>query len=186
MRRNIAFIIFMILLIYLSVGLTKYTQPGQIGKEITFDRFYKDFPVTFSHKTHVKDYDLQCSACHTTLFSMVKSDLTIVMRDFKEGKTCGACHTGGKAFAPIDNCTLCHNVETYESISFHNRLDFSHYTHVEGRKAQCDECHDKLFKMEISQPPYLSSEALEELFEQEKLCGECHNGVKAYKHIFWD
>lgn len=33
---------------------------------------------------------------------------------------------------------------------------------------------------------HLSRKTLEELFEQGKLCGEYHNGVKAYKHMFWN
>lgn len=182
MKRNIPFTIFFIILISLSVGFTMYTEPGQIGKDIVFDRVYKDFPVTFSHKAHVKKYDLNCSECHTTLFPMVKSDTKILMADFKEGKVCGACHLGGKAFGPANNCTLCHDVASSEPIEYQGQIKFYHNAHVKKRKEECDTCHYTLFSTEVSQPPYLSTDELQELLDQGKLCGTCHDDIKAFKH----
>ncbi len=178
-------IIFIIFLVAVSVGSTVYTDPGQIGKDIVFNRVVKDFPVTFSHKTHVKDYKQRCAECHTKLFPMVKSDIKIMMADFKEGKVCGACHLGGKAFGPPNNCTLCHDVNTLEAIKYQGHIEFYHYSHVKEQKFECDVCHDSLFKAEVSQPPYMSADELQEHLDQGKLCGACHDDVRAFKHYIF-
>lgn len=178
-------IIFIILLVAISVGSTVYTDSGQIGKDIVFNQVVKDFPVTFSHKSHVKDHEQRCAECHPKLFPMVKSDIKIMMADFKEGKVCGACHLGGRAFGPASNCTLCHDILSAEVITYQGKIAFSHSSHVKERKAECDVCHDNLFRTEVSQPPYMSAEELQELFDQGKLCGSCHDGEKAFKHYIF-
>ena len=64
--------------------------------------------VTFDAKVHA-DKGLKCADFHTRpkLFEMKKSTAKLTM---KEGKLCGACHDGKKAFsvkAPAD-CAKCH------------------------------------------------------------------------------
>jgi len=67
--------------------------------------------VTFDGKAHA-DKGLKCADCHTKpkLFEMKKGKDKITMAAMKEGKFCGACHDGTKAFsvkAPAD-CKKCH------------------------------------------------------------------------------
>ena len=67
--------------------------------------------VTFDGKVHA-DKGLKCADCHTKpkLFEMKKSGAKITMAAMNEGKSCGACHDGKKAFsvkAPAD-CVKCH------------------------------------------------------------------------------
>jgi phosphate transport system substrate-binding protein len=62
--------------------------------------------VVFDGKTHAAA-GLKCADCHTEpkLFGMKKTALK--MAEMKEGKSCGACHDGKKAFA-VSECAKCH------------------------------------------------------------------------------
>jgi hyperosmotically inducible protein len=65
----------------------------------------------FDGKVHA-DQGLKCADCHTKpkLFEMKKGGDKMTMAAMNEGKFCGACHDGKKAFsvkAPAD-CAKCH------------------------------------------------------------------------------
>ena len=67
--------------------------------------------VTFDGKSHA-DKGAKCADCHTKpkLFEMKKGKDKLTMAAMNEGKFCGACHDGKKAFsvkAPAD-CAKCH------------------------------------------------------------------------------
>jgi len=67
--------------------------------------------VVFDGKAHA-DKGLKCADCHTKpkLFEMKKGSGKMNMAAMNEGKFCGACHDGKKAFsvkAPAD-CAKCH------------------------------------------------------------------------------
>ena len=67
--------------------------------------------VIFDGKVHA-DKGLQCADCHVKpkLFEMKKGSDKKTMAAMNEGKFCGACHDGKKAFsvkAPAD-CAKCH------------------------------------------------------------------------------
>jgi len=68
--------------------------------------------VTFDGKAHAAK-GLKCADCHTKpkLFEMKKGGDKITMAAMNEGKFCGTCHDGKKAFsvkAPAD-CVKCHD-----------------------------------------------------------------------------
>ncbi|MBF0558216.1 MAG: cytochrome C [Nitrospirae bacterium] len=69
--------------------------------------------VEFSGKVHA-DKGLKCGDCHTKIFPMKgpgkDGAAAIKMDAIKEGKFCGACHNGTKAFNASDaaNCSKCH------------------------------------------------------------------------------
>ena len=51
-----------------------------------------------------------CGACHPAIFKMKKGADAITMEAMREGKFCGHCHNGTKAFSVKDaaNCAKCH------------------------------------------------------------------------------
>lgn len=90
----------------LSIGSAMAVMPGK-----TVEFASPMGKVTFDGKAHA-DKGLKCADCHTTpkLFAMKKGDDKLTMAAMNEGKFCGACHDGKKAFsvkAPAD-CVKCH------------------------------------------------------------------------------
>ncbi|MBF0564947.1 MAG: cytochrome C [Nitrospirae bacterium] len=65
--------------------------------------------VTFDGKTHT-DSGLKCTDCHDKIFNMHYGDAKMTMKALNEGKFCGQCHNGEKAFKTSDgrNCKRCH------------------------------------------------------------------------------
>jgi len=67
--------------------------------------------VVFSHETHTEKAGLKCNDCHPKTFKMKKGDSEhATMAQMGEGKSCGTCHDGKKAFdvKVADNCGKCH------------------------------------------------------------------------------
>ena len=66
--------------------------------------------VIFEHRKHLSK-GIACEECHPGLFDM-KSDygekIDFTMKGFGEGKYCGFCHNGKRAFSVQDRCTSCH------------------------------------------------------------------------------
>jgi c(7)-type cytochrome triheme protein len=75
------------------------------GKTVEFESAMGN--VTFSGQIHA-DKGFKCGDCHTKIFPMKKTKLT--MEAMREGKECGACHNGEKAFSVKDaaSCGKCH------------------------------------------------------------------------------
>lgn len=65
--------------------------------------------VVFDGKVHA-DKGLKCNDCHTKVFPMKKGGSKFTMKEMNEGKGCGTCHNGTKAFKTSDaaNCAKCH------------------------------------------------------------------------------
>jgi len=61
--------------------------------------------VVFDGKKHA-DAGLKCNDCHTAIFQM-KREAKITMKEINEGKACGVCHNGEKAFK-AQACKKCH------------------------------------------------------------------------------
>lgn len=78
-------------------AITFPTDPGSLG------------PVTFQHARHLAR-GAKCGDCHPKLFKMQKGADKLNMNDMGEGKACGTCHNGQKAFSVMDGdrCTSCH------------------------------------------------------------------------------
>lgn len=64
--------------------------------------------VLYSHEMHVSKAGQKCSDCHYKLFRMAKLQQQATMADMQNGRSCGACHNGQKAFDVKTNCTKCH------------------------------------------------------------------------------
>ena len=78
------------------------------GKTLEFDGKGAG-KVIFSGKVHA-DKGLKCADCHPAIFKMKKGADAMTMKDINEGKFCGTCHNGTKAFSSKDpaNCAKCH------------------------------------------------------------------------------
>lgn len=63
--------------------------------------------VVFSHDKHTKKF--KCASCHPSIFVMKKGTKKLTMDDMNNGKTCGVCHNGKKAF-PSTDCARCHKM----------------------------------------------------------------------------
>lgn len=63
--------------------------------------------VTFKGDDHAGK-GMKCNECHAKIFKMKKGSAQMKMADINQGKYCGECHNGKKAFAPAGNCAKCH------------------------------------------------------------------------------
>jgi c(7)-type cytochrome triheme protein len=65
--------------------------------------------VSFEHAKHLAK-GAKCADCHPKLFAMKKGGTKLAMDSMGEGRTCGACHDGKKAFGVMDGekCLTCH------------------------------------------------------------------------------
>jgi c(7)-type cytochrome triheme protein len=93
----------------LSIGNVMAVPPGK-----TVEFASPKGKVTFDGKVHA-DKGLKCADCHIKpkLFEMKKGGDKITMAAMNDGKFCGACHDGNKAFsvkAPA-NCVKCHKTD---------------------------------------------------------------------------
>jgi c(7)-type cytochrome triheme protein len=62
-------------------------------------------PVEFLHKSHGS---FACNECHPKSFAMKKGGSKMTMAEMYQGKSCGSCHDGKKAFQAMQ-CAKCHN-----------------------------------------------------------------------------
>jgi c(7)-type cytochrome triheme protein len=100
-----------ICILCLAALSTAYAQPKKVGGgDIKFEAKGSTGPVIFSHETHVTQQKAKCTDCHTKLFKMKKGETKITQASFAEGKFCGACHDGKKAFSAVakEECVKCH------------------------------------------------------------------------------
>ncbi len=70
--------------------------------------------VTFSHERHLAAAGSQCTDCHPALFPLARPTAThpgVSMAQMFEGKQCGHCHSGTRAFTAAKDCALCHRAE---------------------------------------------------------------------------
>ncbi len=148
--------------------------------------------VIFSHQDHVRK-GLSCSTCHSGLFEMealnVQKNKDFTMDSLYQGKYCGACHNGKKAFASDTQCARCHvgsfakatgkDIPAYKISVVLGAPDkgvaFNHDSHV--KKATCRDCHSSLFKPEEGADKIRMAD-----HSRKRFCFTCHDrqGKKAF------
>jgi c(7)-type cytochrome triheme protein len=81
-----------------------------LKKDVEFKAVGDEGKVVFSHENHTETKGMKCAECHPKLFKMKAGGDTVTMAAMKEGKFCGACHDGKKAFdaSAADSCPKCH------------------------------------------------------------------------------
>lgn len=125
--------------------------------------------VEFSHSVH----GANCGTCHPKLFEKKRSATPVSMKAMEEGKSCGACHNGKKAFSVTANCTKCHADKILYREKDAGDVIFPHEAHT-GMYG-CDSCHPDLFKAARGK----NKASMEEM-EKGKSCGACHDGATAF------
>lgn len=131
------------------------------------------FPVRYNHESHSK---LGCRECHLGIFLMKKGSTSIVMDDLYQGRYCGECHNGKRAFASTE-CARCHDVKkltkdlAYKVEGVGNVI-FSHRFHT--AMFGCTDCHTKFFNTKKTEGRMTMDE-----MNSGKFCGGCHNGNTA-------
>lgn len=131
--------------------------------------------VVFSHSVHlkkkkVKSANISCKACHN---DAMKKNVHYTMAQMYQGKSCGQCHNGKRAFA-LAKCTVCHKVKDITfNVKETGAVLFKHTVHLHN-KGVCSTCHNSLFKTKSN--PVVTMAAM----GKGKSCGACHNGKKAF------
>ncbi|WP_236021792.1 cytochrome c3 family protein [Geomesophilobacter sediminis] len=142
-------------------------------KEIAYDT-QKGGKVVFSHKVHMKQKGItgSCKSCHSQVFPLDRK-IHATMAQMEQGKSCGACHDGKRAF-PLSSCARCHQVKDVAiQVPATGPVRFSHARHT-GKFPDCASCHEKLFRMGSNHPVGMAA------MEKGKSCGACHNGKRAF------
>jgi c(7)-type cytochrome triheme protein len=101
------FVLALAVVVMVAMAVTAFAVPA--GKTVEFDGKGAG-KVVFDGKTHA-DKGNKCADCHQSgIFKMKKGADAITMKDINEGKFCGSCHNGTKAFKSSDaaNCAKCH------------------------------------------------------------------------------
>jgi c(7)-type cytochrome triheme protein len=146
-------------------------------KDIKFS-FKNSEPVVFSHEYHLKKYNNNCKICHDAIYNL-RSRKHFTMAEMETTKSCGACHSGMKAFSVSSekDCVKCHKGKprdvTYK-IKGLSDATFSHTTHIAKTAGACRSCHNG--KVITGKEKSVTMAEM----ERGKTCGACHNGKKAF------
>jgi c(7)-type cytochrome triheme protein len=171
MARRISQIIAVFLVLMATCVLASET------KDIRFT-FKNADPVIFSHDIHLKQYDNNCRICHNVLFNL-KNRKHYTMAEMEKTKSCGACHSGVKAFSVSSekDCVLCHKGKprdiTYK-VKGAGEAVFSHAGHLAKLGDACKSCHNG--KVITSKGKSVTMAEM----EIGRACGACHTGKKVF------
>ena len=114
-------------------------------KDIQFQLKNAD-SVVFSHDVHLEKYSNNCRICHNAIFNLKKRQ-HFTMAEMEKTKSCGACHTGVKAFSVADEkqCTRCHSGKV-RNVTFKpkgaSEAVFKHELHIVKTGGKCRSCHN--------------------------------------------
>ncbi len=100
------FVFALVVVVTFAMAVSAFAVPA--GKTVEFDGKGAG-KVVFDGKMHA-DKGLKCAECHPAIFKMKKGADAITMKDMNDGKSCGTCHNGTKAFSSKDaaSCAKCH------------------------------------------------------------------------------
>ncbi|NVN98705.1 MAG: cytochrome c3 family protein [Geobacteraceae bacterium] len=169
--KPLRFLLLALILLLPTVSLAKET------KDISFS-FKNAEAVIFSHDFHLEKYNNNCRICHNAIFNL-KSKTKFTMADMEKTKSCGACHSGVKAFSVKNekDCTKCHKGKP-KTVTFKVKgatdVAFSHDSHVSKAGLSCKSCHDG--KIITGKDKNVSMAQM----EKGRTCGACHNGKRAF------
>ncbi len=145
-------------------------------KDITFT-FKNAGPVVFNHELHLGKYNHNCRVCHNAIFNL-RERRHFTMAEMEKTRSCGACHTGVKAFSVSNGkeCVRCHKgapKDVVYSIKGLGNAVFSHAKHIAKNDGNCKGCHDGTIKTKENGVTMAQ-------MEKGKKCGACHNGKRSF------
>jgi len=146
-------------------------------KDILFT-FKNAEPVVFSHDIHLSKYNNNCRICHNAIYDL-RHHKSFTMAEMEKTKSCGACHSGIKAFSVAEekDCVRCHKGKprsiTYK-VKGATEAVFSHETHIAKTGGKCRGCHNA--KIITGKDKNVTMAQM----EKGKTCGACHDGKKAF------
>ena len=128
-------------------------------------------PTVFRHRLHLATM-ADCGICHPSVFA-AGPNKRFTMAEMEQGKSCGACHNGTKAFG-LASCETCHSVkEITFKVKETGPIRFSHKSH--SAAASCGKCHPALYA------PNLKNRHVDmAAMEKGRSCGACHNSKQAF------
>lgn len=157
----------------LSVGCAGAAET----KDVKF-QFKNADPVVFSHVVHLKKYNNNCKICHDAIFNL-RNKKRYTMAEMEKTKSCGACHTGIKAFSVASerDCSRCHIGKprdiTY-AVKGLGTAVFSHAVHISKTGGACKGCHNGSVITGNGKAVTMAE------MEKGRTCGSCHNGKRAF------
>jgi c(7)-type cytochrome triheme protein len=97
-------VVAIVIVVMFVLSVSAFAVPA--GKTVEFEAKGAG-KVIFDGKVHA---GAKCNECHPALFKMKKGGDVMTMKEMEEGKFCGACHNGTKAFGVKDaaSCAKCH------------------------------------------------------------------------------
>ena len=148
-------------------------------KDIQFT-FKNADKVVFSHDYHLKLTSINgnCKMCHNAIFD-IRKKTHYSMQQMEKTKSCGACHSGVKAFSVADekSCIRCHK-GTPRNVVFKLKgiqdASFSHSVHIAKTGGKCKSCHNGKTIIPGQKNVTMAQMA------QGKSCGACHNGKSIF------
>ena len=170
MLKRVSFFSLLLLLAAVCAGAAE-------TKDIRYS-FKSAEPVIFSHKTHLAQYRNNCRMCHDAIFNL-RTPRRYTMAEMEQTKSCGACHSGVKAFsvATEKDCIRCHKGKprdvTY-NIKGLGQTVFSHASHIAKAGGKCKSCHNG--KVITGKEKAVTMAEM----EKGRTCGACHNGKSAF------
>lgn len=167
-----------LIILALLIGvIPPFAASAKETKNILF-KFKNADPVVFSHDLHLSKYNNNCRVCHNAIFDL-RSKRHFTMAEMEKTKSCGACHSGVKAFSVADgkSCVHCHKGQP-RSIAYKAKgateVVFSHQVHLAKLGGKCRSCHNG--KVITGRDKGVTMAAM----EKGKTCGACHNGKTAF------
>ncbi|HWR59251.1 MAG TPA: c(7)-type cytochrome triheme domain-containing protein [Thermodesulfovibrionales bacterium] len=143
----------------------------------TFVYSTSGYSTRFNHEGHAR---LGCKECHIGIFQMKKGLSKITMDAIYQGRFCGACHNGKKAFSSSE-CSLCHEMKEMKTFKKNllykggkfGDVTFSHEFHTQ--LFACKQCHPGIFGMKKTE----NKMPMDSMYAG-KYCGSCHNAQSAF------
>jgi len=168
---------YMIITASLTCLLLSTLSYGKETKDLSYTFKYAD-PVIFSHDLHLSKYNNNCKVCHNAIFNL-KNRKHYTMAEMEKTKSCGACHSGVKAFSIAEekDCIRCHKGKT-RNVNYRMKgateVVFSHDLHIDKTKGKCRSCHNG--KVITGNSKNVTMKEM----EKGRTCGACHNGKGAF------
>ncbi len=169
MQKCLTFLTITLLLTAAMAGAAEY-------KDVTFT-FKNAGPVVFSHELHLSKYNKNCKVCHSAIFNL-RERRHFSMAEMEKTRSCGACHTGVKAFsvANVKDCVRCHK-EAPKDVEYQVKglgsTVFSHAKHIAKNGGNCKACH-------FSKATTKGTGVTMAQMEKGQKCGACHNGKPTF------